>query len=209
MKKLETTGLLNERREFVCLSGDKGGLRCESNSVAGAISQRACVYCGARVVLNPITDAYHIIHGPIGCASYTWDLRGSLTSGAETYRNGFSTDLGETDVIFGGGAKLAAAIDELVEKFQPKLIFVYATCIVGVIGDDVEAICKAAEKKYSIRVIPVKASGFSGNKSTGYRLACDALLELMSRAAPAERRRPKNRRSIFSAISTFREKCGL
>ena len=187
MKNLEKTGLLDERREFVCLGGDKGGLKCESNSVAGAISQRACVYCGARVVLNPITDAYHIIHGPIGCASYTWDLRGSLSSGSETYRNAFSTDLGEKDVIFGGGTKLAGAIDEIVEKFRPKLIFVYATCIVGVIGDDVEAICKAAEKKYGIIVIPIKSSGFSGNKSTGYRLACDALLELMSRAAPDEK----------------------
>lgn len=187
MKNLEKTGLLDERREFVCLSGDKSGLKCESNSVAGAISQRACVYCGARVVLNPITDAYHIIHGPIGCASYTWDLRGSLTSGVETYRNAFSTDLGERDVIFGGGVKLAGAIDEIVEKFNPRLIFVYATCIVGVIGDDVEAICKAAERKYGIIVIPIKSSGFSGNKSTGYRLACDALLELMSRAAPAEK----------------------
>jgi nitrogenase molybdenum-cofactor synthesis protein NifE len=184
MKQLETTGLLDERRDFVCLSGDKSGLKCESNSVAGAISQRACVYCGARVVLNPITDAYHIIHGPIGCASYTWDLRGSLTSGSETYRNAFSTDLQEKDVIFGGGKKLAGAIDEIVAKFAPKLIFVYATCIVGVIGDDVEAICKAAEQKHGIICIPVKSPGFSGNKSTGYRLACNALLELMSRAKP-------------------------
>ncbi len=187
MKQLETTGLLDERQKFICLSGDKAGLKCESDSVAGAISQRACVYCGARVVLNPITDAYHIIHGPIGCASYTWDLRGSLTSGVETYRNAFSTDLQEKDVIFGGGKKLTGAIDEIVLKFHPKLIFVYATCIVGVIGDDVESICKAAEKKYGIIVIPVKSPGFSGNKSTGYRLACDALLELMSCARPAEK----------------------
>ena len=187
MKQLEASGLLDERRDFVCLSGDKGGLKCESNSVAGAISQRACVYCGARVVLNPITDAYHIIHGPIGCASYTWDLRGSLTSGVETYRNAFSTDLREKDVIFGGGEKLAGAIDEIVLKFRPKLIFVYATCIVGVIGDDVEAICKAAERKYGIICIPVKSAGFSGNKSTGYRLACDALIKLMSHAKPAKK----------------------
>lgn len=187
MKQLETTGILDERRDFICLSGENKGLKCESNSVAGAISQRACVYCGARVVLNPITDAYHIIHGPIGCASYTWDLRGSLSSGSETYRSAFSTDIQEKDVIFGGGKKLAGAIDEIVSKFHPKLIFVYATCIVGVIGDDVEAICKQAEKKHGIICIPVKSPGFSGNKSTGYRLACDALLDLMSRAKPAKK----------------------
>jgi nitrogenase molybdenum-cofactor synthesis protein NifE len=157
-------------------------LCCERESVAGAVSQRACVYCGARVVLNPITDAYHIVHGPIGCASYTWDIRGSLTSGAETYRNSFSTDLRETDIVFGGAKKLTAAIDELMEKSEPapRLIFVYATCIVGVIGDDVEAVCRLAEKKYGIRVIPVKAPGFSGTKSQGYKLACDAICALLA-----------------------------
>ena len=97
-------------------------MKCDSNSVSGAVSQRACVYCGARVVLNPITDAYHIVHGPIGCASYTWDIRGSLSSGEDLYRNSFSTDLREKDVIFGGEKKLTAAIEEIMENHNPKLI---------------------------------------------------------------------------------------
>ncbi len=155
------------------------GIACDKESVSGAVSQRACVYCGARVVLNPVTDAFHIVHGPIGCASYTWDIRGSLSSGSELYRNSFSTDLREKDVVFGGEKKLAAAIDEVVLKHRPKLIFVYATCIVGVIGDDIEAVCAQAEKKYHIRVIPVKAPGFSGTKSLGYKMACNALMELI------------------------------
>lgn len=165
-------------KSFVC-GGEGKAISCEKASVSGAVSQRACVYCGARVVLNPVTDAYHIVHGPIGCSSYTWDIRGSLSSGEETYRNSFSTDLRETDVIFGGEKKLIQAIDELVAQKSPKLIFVYATCIVGVIGDDVEAVCKNAEEKYGIRVIPVKAPGFSGTKSLGYKMACDAIMRLV------------------------------
>lgn len=161
-------------------SGPKSGICCDSDSVSGAVSQRACVYCGARVVLNPITDAYHIIHGPIGCSSYTWDIRGSLTSGEDIYRNSFSTDLQETDIIFGGVRKLEAAVDELM-KFhrEAKLIFIYATCIVGVIGDDVDAVCRMKSEQYQIPVIPVKSPGFSGNKSTGYRMACDAIMEVL------------------------------
>ncbi|MCR4436574.1 MAG: nitrogenase iron-molybdenum cofactor biosynthesis protein NifE [Clostridiales bacterium] len=174
-------GILEERKDFIfCNSKDGGGkLKCEKDSVAGSVSQRACVYCGARVVLNPITDAFHIVHGPIGCASYTWDIRGSLSSGPEVYRNSFSTDLREQDVIFGGVKKLTAAIDEIASRFSPKVIFVYATCIVGVIGDDIETVCRMAEKKYGIRVIPVQSSGFAGNKSMGYKAACHALLRLM------------------------------
>ncbi len=165
-------------QELGC-GGDGSSIGCERASVSGAVSQRACVYCGARVVLNPITDAFHIVHGPIGCASYTWDIRGSLSSGSDLYRNSFSTDLREKDVIFGGAEKLQRAIEEIVQEKKAKLIFVYATCIVGVIGDDIEAVCRQAEEKFGIRVIPVKAPGFSGTKSQGYKLACDAMMRLI------------------------------
>lgn len=173
---LEERKLSIVHKEGCC--GD--GIRCDVDSVSGAVSQRACVYCGARVVLNPITDAFHIVHGPIGCASYTWDIRGSLSSGDDLYRNSFSTDLRETDVIFGGEKKLVAAIEEVAEKYHPKLVFVYATCIVGVIGDDVEAVCKRMSEKYNMQVIPVKSPGFSGNKRVGYKMACEAIMKVIA-----------------------------
>lgn len=183
--------VLDERKGFILIKPSEctgNGMQCDADSVSGAVSQRACVYCGARVVLNPITDAFHIVHGPIGCASYTWDIRGSLSSGEELYRNSFSTDLREKDVIFGGEKKLTAAIEEVAEKYNPKLIFVYATCIVGVIGDDVNAVCRAMSDKYNIRIIPVKSPGFSGNKSVGYRMACNALMELILPHKQAKRK---------------------
>lgn len=183
MEKRISNSLLEEREDFVCFKEghNKKSMKCDGDSVSGSVSQRACVYCGARVVLNPITDAYHIVHGPIGCASYTWDIRGSLSSGENLYRNSFSTDLSEQDVIFGGEKKLISAIEGIMENHNPKLIFVYATCIVGVIGDDVKAVCKMAEEKYNVPVIPVMSPGFSGNKSKGYKLACNALMNLFSR----------------------------
>ncbi|HEY3425864.1 MAG TPA: nitrogenase component 1, partial [Negativicutes bacterium] len=150
---------IEERDAFIITKGKhKKQLQCDAESVAGCVSQRACVYCGARVVLNPVTDAIHLVHGPIGCSTYTWDIRGSLSSGSDLYRNSFCTDLKERDIIFGGEKKLLAAIDELVAKYPAKLIFVYSTCIVGVIGDDLEAICKMAAKKHNIQVIPVESS---------------------------------------------------
>jgi nitrogenase molybdenum-cofactor synthesis protein NifE len=178
---------IKERNPFITTKGkQKTSLKCDSDSIAGCVSQRACVYCGARVVLNPVTDAAHLVHGPIGCSSYTWDIRGSLSSGAELYRNSFSTDLQEHDVILGGEKKLNLAIDEIIAKYQPKLLFVYSTCIVGVIGDDLEAVCRHAAKKHGIQIIPVQSSGFIGNKSAGYRAACDALLRLITPEQPLQ-----------------------
>lgn len=184
VKKIE---IIEERSDSFYTKGKhKQHLKCDTDSVAGSISQRACVYCGARVVLNPVTDAVHLVHGPIGCASYTWDIRGSLTSGSDLYRNSFSTDLQEQDIIFGGEKKLALAIHELVELYHPPLVFVYSTCIVGVIGDDLEAVCKSASQKHGIEVIPVQSSGFIGNKAAGYRAACDALLRLIKPNKPVK-----------------------
>ncbi|TCK92904.1 nitrogenase molybdenum-cofactor synthesis protein NifE [Natranaerovirga hydrolytica] len=173
--------ILEDRKSFVLLNEKKQNntIDCEKDSVSGAVSQRACVYCGARVVLNPVTDAVHLIHGPIGCSSYTWDIRGSLSSDEENYRNSYSTDLQEENIIFGGEKKLEAAIDEIVETLSPKVIFVYATCVVGVIGDDLVGVSKKKSKEHNIKVITVQSSGFAGNKKDGYKAACHALLSLM------------------------------
>jgi nitrogenase molybdenum-cofactor synthesis protein NifE len=151
-------------------------MACEKASVAGSVSQRACSFCGSRVVLYPIADALHIVHGPIGCAAYTWDIRGALSSGPNLHRLSFSTDMQETDVVYGGEKKLAAAIRELARAYLPKAVFVYVTCIVGVIGDDVKAVCKLAEAELGIPVIPVDSEGFKGSKKAGYHAACDSLM---------------------------------
>jgi len=152
---------------------------CEKHSLAGSVSQRACVFCGSRVVLYPIADALHLIHGPAGCAAYTWDIRGALSSGPQLHRLSFTTDLRERDIIFGGEKKLYHALIELIDQFQPKAAFVYATCIVGVIGDDVDAVCKRVQEEKNIPALPVHSEGFKGTKKDGYKAACDAMARLV------------------------------
>ena len=154
-------------------------LDCDKESLAGAVSQRACVFCGSRVVLYPIADALHLVHGPIGCAVYTWDIRGALSSGPELHRLSFSTDLQELDVVFGGEKKLTRALNELIDLHSPKAAFVYSTCIVGLIGDDLEAVCKKVAKEKGIPVLPVQSEGFKGNKRAGYEAACAAMGRLL------------------------------
>jgi nitrogenase molybdenum-iron cofactor biosynthesis protein NifE len=177
---------LDERQPYITLKQAKKSseLACDNTSIAGSMSQRACVYSGARVALNPVTDAVHLVHGPIGCASYTWDIRGSLSSDKETFRTSFSTDMKELDVVFGGEKKLSKSIDEIVELYKPPVIFVYSTCIVGIIGDDLEAVCKEASERVGIPVIPVKSEGFKGTKSDGYKAACNALMQIIGTKEP-------------------------
>lgn len=184
--------ILDARRKQVYTKDANAGqpfeLACEKHSVAGSVSQRACVFCGSRVVLYPIADALHLIHGPIGCAAYTWDIRGAQSSGPELHRMSFSTDLREKDVIYGGQDKCEAAAVELIEQYKPKAAFIYATCIVGLIGDDLDAVCRRVTQRTGVQAIAVHSEGFAGSKKDGYSAACHALDTLVgtSEADPPE-----------------------
>jgi nitrogenase molybdenum-cofactor synthesis protein NifE len=178
-----TSAIFSERSDQIHRKGDQPfHMSCDKDSLAGAVSQRACVFCGSRVVLYPIADAVHLVHGPIGCAAYTWDIRGALSSGPALHRLSFSTDLQEQDVIFGGEDKLYRALVELIDRHKPNAAFVYSTCIVGLIGDDLQSICRRVAAEKGIPVIPVQSEGFKGNKRAGYNAACKALFSLMGTA---------------------------
>jgi nitrogenase molybdenum-cofactor synthesis protein NifE len=176
--------ILEGRRTQVGTAGAQApALDCGKASLAGSVSQRACVFCGSRVVLYPIADAVHLVHGPVGCAAYTWDIRGSVSSGPRLHRLSFTTDLRETDVIYGGEGKLYAALVALIAEHAPRAAFVYSTCIVGLIGDDVAAVCRRVAAEAGIPVLPVHSEGFKGTKKDGYKAACDALASLVGSAA--------------------------
>ncbi|NTU67480.1 MAG: nitrogenase iron-molybdenum cofactor biosynthesis protein NifE [Chlorobiaceae bacterium] len=168
-------GQVYEKRQ----DGPEIDIACDTKSLSGSVSQRACVFCGSRVVLYPVADAIHIVHGPIGCAAYTWDIRGAVSSGPELHRLSFSTDLQEMDVIYGGEKKLYRSLVELIDQYQPNAAFIYSTCIIGLIGDDIDAVCKKVAKEKGIPVMPVHSEGFKGTKKDGYKAACSALMKLI------------------------------
>ena len=136
-----------------------------------------CAFDGAKIALQPITDVAHLVHGPIACEGHSWDNRGSKSSGPRLYRTSFTTNMTEQDINFGGEKHLYKAIKEIAEKYNPPAVFVYQTCVPAMIGDDVEAVCKAAAAKIGIPVIPVNAPGFVGSKNLGNKLAGETLLD--------------------------------
>ena len=52
---------ISERQNSIGSGGrNKTSIHCTDDSLAGSVSQRACVFCGSRVVLYPIADALHV-----------------------------------------------------------------------------------------------------------------------------------------------------
>lgn len=136
-----------------------------------------CAFDGAKIALQPIADVAHLVHGPIACEGNSWDNRGSKSSGPALYRTGFTTDMAEQDIVMGGEKRLFRAIKEIVETRKPPAVFVYQTCVPAMIGDDVNAVCKAAAAAFGTPVIPINAPGFVGAKNLGNKLAGEALLD--------------------------------
>jgi len=137
-----------------------------------------CAFDGAQIALLPIADVAHIVHGPIACAGSSWDNRGTRSSGTQLYRIGMTTDLSEQDVIMGRAEKrLFHAIRQAVESYAPPAVFVYNTCVPALIGDDLDAVCKAAREHFATPVVPVDGAGFYGTKNLGNRIAGDAMVK--------------------------------
>jgi nitrogenase molybdenum-cofactor synthesis protein NifE len=172
-----------------CDTQEKGAPKFCRKSEPGEGTERSCAFDGARVVLMPVTDAIHLVHGPIACAGNSWDNRGARSSGPELYRRGFTTEMTERDVVFGGEKKLRSAILELSRRYagEAKAIFVYSTCVTAMTGDDVPAVCASVAEEVPIPVIPVDAPGFIGDKNIGNRLAGEVLLDRVIGTAEPDR----------------------
>jgi len=137
-----------------------------------------CAFDGAQIALLPIADVAHIVHGSIACAGSSWDNRGTRSSGSNLFRIGMTTDLTEQDVVMGRGEKrLFHSIKQAIETYHPPAVFVYNTCVPALMGDDFEAVCRSAEKKWNVPVVPVDAAGFYGSKNLGNRIAGEAMLK--------------------------------
>lgn len=163
---------------------DKNQAKTEKQRKAGCSKQLApgaaaggCAFDGAKIALQPIADVAHLVHGPIACEGNSWDNRHAASSGVQTYRTGFTTDINEIDVIYGGEKRLYKAVKEIIQKYDPPAVFVYQTCVTALTGDDIEAVCKAASAKFGKPVIPVNSPGFAGVKNLGNKLAGEALLD--------------------------------
>ena len=161
-------------------------IEANTRTIPGIISQRGCAYAGCKgVVVGPIKDMVTITHGPVGCGYYSWGTRRNKARADDTTPKDkiysqlcFTTDMQEPDIVFGGEKKLAKMIDEVVAAFHPRAINICATCPVGLIGDDIGAVAKAAEERHGIQVLAYNCEGYKGvSQSAGHHIANNNLME--------------------------------
>ncbi|MFZ7132544.1 MAG: nitrogenase molybdenum-iron protein alpha chain [Eubacteriales bacterium] len=177
--------VMKNRKEHILIkdSNENKEISANTRTLPGIITNRGCAYAGCKgVVIGPIVDMVHITHGPVGCAYYTWGTRrnkGKTRQGSKNFLHySFTTDMQESDIVFGGDKKLAQAIKEAIEIFNPKAISIAATCPVGLIGDDIHAVAKKAQQEYGIPILAFSCEGYKGvSQSAGHHIANNKLMK--------------------------------
>ena len=139
--------LINE-----ALENEPPEIMANVRTIPGIITMRGCTYAGCKGgILGPTRDIVNLVHGPVGCSFYAWLTRRNQTDAGEDgeqYMNyAFTTDMQDSDIIFGGEKKLEQAIQEVYDLIHPRAIGVFATCPVGLIGDDIHAVARKMKEK--------------------------------------------------------------
>ncbi len=158
-------------------------IQANVRTIPGIITQRGCSYAGCKgVVLGPTRDIVNITHGPIGCGFYSWLTRRNQTApegpDAPNYiPYCFSTDMQDSNIVFGGEKLLKQAIQEAYDLFHPKGIAIFATCPVGLIGDDIHNVAKEMKEKFGdCNVFAFSCEGYKGvSQSAGHHIANNQL----------------------------------
>ena len=142
----------------------KGCLKRADRSFAQGLQ---CQQINSMSALMSLEDAVFIAHSPqgcVGCTSLAVDMYrvGQAHRGVKHIKNPhiIVTNLDQKSVIFGGENKLRDSVNLAIERYNPKLIFVFASCASGIIGDDIDAICSDIQKEVEALIIPIHCEGF-------------------------------------------------
>lgn len=142
----------------------KGCLKRADRSFAQGLQ---CQQINSMAALMSLEDSVFISHSPqgcVGCSIMAVDMYrvGQAHRGIKIIKNPriIVTNIDQKSVVFGGEQKLRDSVKKAIERYNPKLIFIYASCASGIIGDDIDAISADLQKDTDSVIVPIHCEGF-------------------------------------------------
>ncbi len=118
-----------------------------------------CPLMGAALVAKGIRDAMIMVIGTDECAYYTKSLAMSKDFGGIKGRC-VSVIVDTHDVTFGSCESTELAFDEMICEYNPACVFLVTTCVIEIIGDDMDSVAAALCDKYNLPVMAVHTEHF-------------------------------------------------
>lgn len=153
-------------------------------------TQNACKLCaplGASLVFKGIRGAVPLLHGSQGCSTY---IRRYMISHFKEPMDIACSNFGEQTAIFGGGANIKIALENIRLQYAPELIGIATTCLAETIGDDVPMFLheyrKMCDEAESIPpLVHVSTPSYSGTHMDGFHGAVRATVETLAEGPEA------------------------
>ncbi|MDU4960479.1 MAG: nitrogenase component 1 [Sporomusaceae bacterium] len=141
--------------------------------------RHACALGGMQSVLA-IKRAAPILHAGQGCAN---KLSGAIAAGNGMHGSGYiggtqppCSNIGETEVVFGGEEKLLQIIENSLKIIDADLFVVLTGCVPEIVGDDAAEVVKRFRRQGK-PVVYAETGGFNGTNYAGHEIIVDAIIE--------------------------------
>ncbi len=164
-------------------------------------TQNPCKLCsplGASLVIRGISGAVPLLHGSQGCSTY---IRRYLISHFKEPIDIASSNFGEDTAIFGGGANIKIALENIIAQYQPEMIGVATTCLSETIGDDVNMFIyeflKQRKEIPTPPIVHISTPSYSGTHITGFHRAN---LEIVKTLAAEKTTTRKDHINVFAGM---------
>jgi nitrogenase molybdenum-iron protein beta chain len=139
-----------------------------------------CSLGGAVGTVTALPGGVPILHSASGCAgNFAWTQNGGSGLQVGGYCGSLtvpSTNIQETEVVFGGEERLREQINNTLEVVEGGLYVVMTGCVPEVIGDDIFAVVNDFRSE-GVPIIGAATGGFKGDSYWGYDLVLQALIK--------------------------------
>jgi len=160
-------------------------------------TQNACKMCtplGATLVFQGIEGCVPLLHGSQGCSTY---MRRYLISHFKEPVDIASSNFTEETAVFGGGANLKLAIENVARQYTPSMIGIATTCLSETIGDDVQLILNSMGNAINgTALVHVSTPSYSGTHVDGFHGAVAAVVDRFNPAGKRIVYRPKKKKKV-------------
>ena len=161
-----------------------------------------CAFNGAMTMSSNLKDAVILAHSPKSCTYLSIQTissagrrtlfeRGNILP-SSLIPNVLSTDMSETDMVFGGSENLLSKVKSVLNsKSPPPAIVIVSSCPSGIIGDDIDdALSLSTERT---KIVTVKAEGnLTGDYLQGMLMAYTSLAKQIIDRSVEKRERTVN-----------------
>lgn len=144
-----------------------------------------CPLFGVAMIASFIADLAVLVIGTGECTYYSKGFAYGNQKGKDNF---YSLVLGKNELAFGCGKQVINALKQIESEDKPNAVMIVTTCVLEIIGEDIESLIFEHEQDFNAKLITVKTEHFKcGSHIPGMERALKALVGIMDKTNRCEK----------------------